>query len=125
MLLFGGSQNYDYGGAEFTRITPGRSWGDVELCARFDRLDLDSQGVYGGAANAWALGVNYYVNPNIKFMLNWQYVKNNKYANGNGKLVVGYNAEGAPTTNPADIAPDSSKVGLGYNMLACRMEVNF
>ena len=125
MLLFGGHQNYDSKHAEYTRITPGRSWGDVELCGRFDRLDLDSQGIYGGAANAWALGVNYYVNPNIKFMLNWQYVKNNKYANGNGDYVVGYDSAGAPTTNPADVASDSSKIGLGYNMLACRFEVNF
>lgn len=124
-LLFGGRQNYDYSDAEFTRITPGRSWGDIELCGRFDRLDLDSQGVYGGAANAWSVGVNYYVNPNIKFMLNWQYVKNNKYANGNGKLIVGYDAAGAPTTNPADVAADSSKIGVGYNMMACRFEVNF
>ena len=124
-LLFGGRQHYDAGGAKYTRITPGRSWGDVELCARFDRLDLDSQGVYGGAANAWTAGLNYYVNPNIKMMLNYQYVKNNKYANGNGKLIVGHDAAGAPTTDPAAVDAAKGSVGVGYNMLTCRFEVNF
>ena len=124
-LLFGGRQNYDAGGAKYTRITPGRDWGDVEVCARFDRLDLDSQGIYGGAANAWTVGVNYYVNPNIKMMVNYQYVKNNKYANGNGKLLVGYDAEGTPTTNPADVDSAKGFSGVGYNMLSCRFEVNF
>ena len=123
VLLFGGRQNYDAGGAKYTRITPGRSWGDVELCARYDRLDLDSQGIYGGAANGWTVGVNYWVNSNIKMMLNYQYVKNNKFANGNGKLLVGLNEAGEPTTNPSEVAGDKS--GVGYNMLACRFEINF
>ena len=125
MLLFGGRQHYDASGAKYTRITPGRSWGDVELCARFDRLDLDSQGVYGGAANAWTAGVNYYVNPNIKMMLNYQYVTNNKFANGNGKLIVGHDAEGQPTTNPEAVDAAKGAVGVAYSMLSCRFEVNF
>lgn len=123
VLLFGGRQNYDSGGAKYTRITPGRTWGDVELCARYDRLDLDSQDISGGAANGWTFGVNYWVNSNIKMMLNYQYVKNNKFANGNGKLNIGLNAEGEPTSNPAEVA--GNKSGVGYNMLACRFEINF
>ena len=123
ILLFGGRQNYDEGGAKYTRITPGRSWGDLELCMRFDRLDLDSKDINGGAANGWTVGLNYWVNSNIKMMLNYQYVKNNKWANGNGKLNVGLDADGSPTTNPLDVVGD--KVGVGYNMLACRFEINF
>ncbi len=123
VLLFGGRQNYDSGSAEYTRVTPGREWGDMELCARYDRLDLDSQGIYGGAANGWTVGVNYWVNSNIKMMLNYQIVSNNKYANGNGKLNVGYDAEGVPTTSP-DLA-EGKDVGVNYNMLSCRFEINF
>lgn len=123
VLLFGGHQNYDAGGAKYTRITPGRSWGDLELCARYDRLDLDSQDIRGGAANGWTVGLNYWVNSNIKMMLNYQYVKNNANANGNGKLNIGLDSAGEPTTNPADVA--GSKSGVGYNMLACRFEINF
>ncbi len=123
VLLFGGKQNYDAGGAKYTRITPGRSWGDVELCARFDRLDLDSEDVRGGAANGWTVGVNYWVNSNIKMMLNYQYVTNNKYANGNGKLNIGLNSEGEPTTDPAAVA--GKDTGVNYSMLACRFEINF
>ena len=123
VLLFGGRQNYDAGGAKYTRITPGRDWGDVELCVRYDRLDLDSQGIYGGAANGWTAGVNYWVNSNIKMMLNYQYVKNNEYANGNGKLIVGLNEAGEPSTNPTEVV--GKKSGVGYNMLSCRFEINF
>ena len=123
ILLFGGHQHYDAGGAKYTRITPGRDWGDVELCARYDRLDLDSQDVMGGAANGWTVGLNYWVNSNVKMMLNYQYVKNNKWANGNGKLIVGHNAAGEPTTNPEEVV--GKKTGVGYNMLSCRFEVNF
>lgn len=123
VLLFGGRQNYDAGGAKYTRITPGRDWGDVELCARYDRLDLDSQGVYGGAANGWTVGVNYWVNSNIKIMLNYQYANNNKYANGNGKLNIGLDSEGNPTTAPSAVT--GKDAGVDYSMLACRFEINF
>lgn len=123
VLLFGGKQNYDAGGAKYTRITPGRDWGDVELCARYDRLDLDSEGVYGGAANSWTVGVNYWVNSNIKMMLNYQYVNNNKYANGNGKLSIGLDSEGNPTTDPSAVT--GKDAGVDYSMLACRFEINF
>ncbi len=124
-LLFGGSQHYDEGGAKYTRVTTGRDWGDIEICGRYDRLDLDSEGVYGGAANGWTLGVNYWINSNIKIMVNYQYVKNNKYANGNGKLYVGYDSAGAPTTDPSAVDSSKGDVGVGYNMLACRFEINF
>lgn len=123
VLLFGGHQNYDAGGAKYTRIRPGRDWGDVELCARFDRLDLDSEDVRGGAANGWTVGVNYWVNSNIKMMLNYQYVTNNRYANGNGKLNIGLNSAGEPTTNPDEVA--GKDAGINYSMLACRFEINF
>ncbi|MBO7197474.1 MAG: hypothetical protein J6V28_01595 [Tidjanibacter sp.] len=125
VLLFGGEQHYDAGGAEYTRITPGRSWGDIELCARFDRLDLDSEDVRGGAANGWTFGVNYWINSNIKMMLNYQYVANNKWANGNGKLIVGYNSNGEPTTDPSAVNSSYGDVGVSYSMMACRFEVNF
>lgn len=124
-LIFGGSQHYDAGGAKYTRITPGRSWGDIEVCARFDRLDLDSENVFGGAANAVTLGVNYWVNSNIKMMVNYQYVKNNVYANGNGSYIVGFDSAGAPTTSPAAVDRAKGSAGVGYNMMACRFEVNF
>lgn len=123
VLLFGGRQNYDAGGAKYTRITPGRSWGDLELCLRYDRLDLDSEDIHGGAANGWTVGLNYWVNSNIKMMLNYQYVKNNKWANGNGDFYVGRDSSGAPTTSPTDVVGD--KAGVGYNMMACRFEINF
>lgn len=123
VLLFGGEQNYDEGGAKYTRIRPGRDWGDVELCARYDRLDLDSRDIRGGAANGWTVGVNYWVNSNIKMMLNYQYVNNNRYANGNGKLNIGLNEAGEPTANPSEVV--GKDAGVDYSMLSCRFEINF
>ena len=123
VLLFGGRQNYDSGGAEYTRITTGRKWGDVELCARYDRLDLDSEDIYGGAANGYTVGVNYWIGSNVKMMFNYQYVANNKYANGNGKLNIGLNEAGEPTTDPAEVT--GKDAGVHYNMLSCRFEINF
>lgn len=125
VLLFGGEQHYDAGGAKYTRITPGRNWGDIELCARYDRLDLDSEGIYGGAANGWTVGVNYWVNSNIKMMLNYQYVANNKYANGDGKYIIGYDDQGIPTTDPTAADSSYGDLGVSYSMLACRFEINF
>ena len=40
-LLFGGHQNYDAGGAKYTRTNNGRKWGDIELCARVEYANFN------------------------------------------------------------------------------------
>ena len=40
-MLFGGKQKYDAGGAKFTRSTRGKDWGDLELAARVDQINLN------------------------------------------------------------------------------------
>jgi phosphate-selective porin OprO/OprP len=42
-----------------------------QLGARYDHVDLDDDGVYGGKESNWTLGVNYYWRSNFKFMLNY------------------------------------------------------
>ena len=40
-LLFGDNRNTITSRGAFTQPTPGKSWGDLELTARFDRIDLN------------------------------------------------------------------------------------
>ena len=61
-LLFGGKQNYDAGGAKYTRVNAGKEWGDIELCARVEYLNLNiSKYCMGGSAYAYSLGLNFHV----------------------------------------------------------------
>lgn len=130
-LLFGGKQNYDADGAKFTRITPGKEWGDVELCLRYETADFNLNKYYaGGSAQAFAVGLNFFPTRNVKFMINYQYNMNDKYANGKGsrngvdkgKYYSGYDAAGNPTDVPSAIV---GKGGVNYSMIACRFQVAF
>ena len=131
-LLFGGQQNYDAKGGKYTRINPGRSWGDVELCARYEVADFNCSKYYaGGSAQAFTLGLNFYPTKNVKFVINYQYNINDKYANGKGandgtdeaaKWFVGYDASGKKCKVPSQIVGNT---GICYSMIACRFQVAF
>jgi len=124
-LLFGGKQRYDYNGSKFTRIDPGKSWGDIELAIRYDYLDLNDQDIYGGSGESFAFGINYYPNNNIKIMLDYQYNNNDRYANGKGKLLVGHDASGAATKDYTKVVESKSDAGVDYSMLSLRFQVAF
>lgn len=124
-LLFGGNQNYDAKGAVFSRVSRGKSWGDVELCARYEYCNFNTKNYFGGCAEAYALGLNFYVNDNVKIVLNYQYNNNDKYANGRGEYFVGYDASGTPTKDPAQVVGEAGKVGVDYSMVALRFDVAF
>ncbi len=47
--------------------------GAWQLAARFDRLDLTADGIYGGEQNTYVLGVNWYVNERIRFSANYSH----------------------------------------------------
>ena len=130
-LLFGGNQNYDAGGAKYTRTNNGREWGDIELCARVEYADFNiSKYVMGGSAYAYSLGLNFHVTRNVKFVINYQYNDNDIFANGKGKqdgtdkgkYYTGYDKDGKPTLYPGDIVKGS---GVDYHMIACRFQVAF
>ncbi|MBQ7877081.1 MAG: hypothetical protein IJ314_01605 [Bacteroidales bacterium] len=130
-LLFGGDQNYDAGGAKYTRVRRGRDWGDIELCARVEYCDFNISKFYmGGSAYGYSLGLNFYVTENVKFVLNYQYNDNDIFANGKGKqngtdegkYATGYDADGKVTYYPGDIVKGK---GVDYHMVACRFQVAF
>lgn len=137
-LLFGGQQRYDSNGAKFTRVKRGRSWGDVELCARVESINMNADMrlwndasfadagklIMGGSAMAYALGVNYYINDHVKFVLNYQYNDNDQFASGKGnKFYVGLDSANKPTKDPRTVA--SADAGVNYSMVSCRFEIDF
>lgn len=126
-LLFGGKYNYDKGAAEFTQPTRGKSWGDVELALRYDYLNLNSDvnQVMGGSGEGYTLGLNYYINNNVKVMLNYIYMNHDRWANGKNKLFVGYDANGDLTKNPREVVDDNGSAGEDYSILSIRFEVDF
>ena len=136
-LLFGGHQNYDAGGAKYTRVNAGKEWGDIELCARVEYLDLNmSKYVMGGSAYAYSLGLNFHVTRNVKFVINYQYNDQDVFANGKGEqdgtdktakkpYSTGYDANGNVCAYPGDILNGDSGKGIDYHMIACRFQVAF
>jgi phosphate-selective porin OprO and OprP len=126
-LLFGGRHVYNRGEGEFTNPVRGRSWGDVELTARYAYLNLNDfdAGITGGAGSELTFGLNFLVNNNIKMMLNYGYNDHDRYANGRGRLFVGTDANGNPTANPQLVTEPKGKAGEDFHMLAVRFEVNF
>ncbi len=124
-LLFGGNQNYDAVGAKYTRVNSGRSWGDLELALRYEYCDFNTADYYGGSAEGYSVGLNYYPTKNVKIMLNYQFTNNDRYANGKGKLYVGHDADGNPTKDYTKVTEKNGKAGVDYNMLALRFQIAF
>lgn len=124
-LLFGGKQRYNTGDGEFTQPERGRSWGDIEVLARYEYINLNSGNLYGGAAQAYSLGLTYYITNNVKIMVNYQYNDQDRYANGKGKLMTGYDASGKPTKDYTKIVTPDNQAGVDYSMVALRFEIDF
>ncbi|MFH1837624.1 MAG: porin [Candidatus Omnitrophota bacterium] len=66
----------------FSRVRPkqnfsfeDRTWGAWELAARYSHLDLKDNAIDGGIMSDTTLGVNWYLNPNMRIM--WNYVHSN------------------------------------------------
>lgn len=125
ILLFGGRQRYNASEGEFTQPKRGQKWGDIELLVRYEYINLNSLDVYGGSAQAYSAGLNYHVNNNVKIMLNYQFNDNDRYANGKGKLLTGYDAQGKATKDFTQIVTPKGQAGVDYHMLALRVEIDF
>ena len=130
-LLLGGKQSYDSDGAKFNRVRTGRSWGDIELVGKYEFLDMNDydgrgeQAIYGGSAELYGAGLNFYFSKNVKIGLNYQYVNNDRYANGKGKLFVGLDADGNPTKDFTKVTAADGQAGVNYHMLLARFQVAF
>lgn len=121
-LLFGGNQKYSTSRGAFSQPQIGRAWGDVELAARFDRLDLNGKTVKGGEANNYTVGINYYLNRNFKIQLNYSYMMHDKYANADGDALVGKDKDGNATSKPDEVMGDG---GNDFSSWSIRFQLRF
>jgi phosphate-selective porin OprO/OprP len=77
--LTGESRSYKGSDGEFKRLKPakpfsfsGSGWGAVELAARYDQVDLNSDDIQGGHEKAITVAVNWYLNENVRIMADWR-----------------------------------------------------
>src|SRR5262249_54298526 len=81
-FLTGEHQVYDRHDGAFGRVVPlhdyhvkkddaNRTWGAWQVGVRFSYLDLNSNGIEGGQLYDWTVGLNWYLNANMKFQLNY------------------------------------------------------
>ena len=131
-LLFGGKQSYDSGSAKFNRVRNGRNWGDLEFVAKYEYINMNDykdrtseDAIFGGSAELYGAGLNFYLGKNTKIALNYQYVNNDRYANGKGKLYVGLDADGNPTKDYSKVHAEDGDAGVNYHMLLARFQVAF
>ena len=77
-LLTGENRSYNRSTGVFGRVAPrkmfslrDRTFGAWALVSRFSRLDLNDQNVEGGTMDLATLGVNGYLTPKMKVMLDY------------------------------------------------------
>lgn len=98
-FLTGESRPYNAATARWDRLMPNHNlgkggFGAVELAARVSNADFDDGPEFQkGTETNYTLGLNWYVNPYIRFMANYIWVRNNASALGNaGNLLSGNTA---------------------------------
>ncbi len=79
-VLTGENRRYSTTSGAFGSIRPNRNfslspenrgWGAWELTLRYSSLDLNDSGIHGGEEDNVTVGVNWYLNPNTRWMLNY------------------------------------------------------
>jgi len=63
-------ESRSYKGGKFGRTKASNAW---ELAARYSNMDLEDSSILGGQQDVYTVGLNYYVNPYLRFMLNYVY----------------------------------------------------
>ncbi len=86
-IMTGEERPWDETQGEFGQVIPkDNSFGAWELAARYSYLNLSDTdaGILGGRANNYTLGLNWYANANMKFILDYTIVQNSENATGDG-----------------------------------------
>ncbi|BBB32657.1 phosphate-selective porin OprO and OprP [Thermotomaculum hydrothermale] len=75
--------------SEFAAVTPNSKKGALEIALRYSSLDLNDESaeIFGGKEENVTLGINYYFNANVRFMMNYIFVNNDEYADGDGDFI--------------------------------------
>ena len=90
-----------------------------------DYKDRGADAIYGGSADLFGAGLNFYFGKNVKIAINYQYVNNDRYANGKGKLYVGLDANGNATKDFTKVVAKDGDAGVNYHMLLGRFQIAF
>ena len=118
---------YNMGEAEFSQIDfRNNKKGAFEVALRYSYLNTNSfkdgsdiPYLQGGAGEAYAIALNYYINYNVKIMLGYWYINQDRWANGKGKYPT-WNVD----ENGNDITP-TGKGGIDFSILQARLEIDF
>lgn len=87
-MITGESRDYKFGKGSFGRVKPDRTYGAFEVAVRYSTLNLNSFPVVaGGRENNVTLGLNWYVNRNIRAMANYLIINNDAFASDRGNLL--------------------------------------
>ena len=70
----GESRRYSVKRGTFLSIRPIHKFGAIEFAARWSFLDLNDEGLNGGEEQNVTLGVNWYLNRNVRLMFNTVFV---------------------------------------------------
>jgi phosphate-selective porin OprO/OprP len=94
-FLTGESRPYDPVVGNFKRIVPRHNfnfgkggWGALELAARFSHTDLSDGAVQGGRLNEFMTGVNWYLNPHLRWAFNYGMGRVWDGSQGNGDFYI-------------------------------------
>ena len=123
-LLLGGKQDYNNSRGAFNQPFVS-SKGDVELAARLDRINMNGHDIHGGSSNQYTLGVNYYVNENLKLQFNYSYITHDKFANANGTAFIGYDTNSKLVSSPDQVDIAKGKPQNNYNSFNFRVQLRF
>lgn len=75
-FITGESRTYEGKKGEFARVKVKNpvfegGWGAWQIAARYDVIDLNDEGVFGGEQQTWIIGLNWYLNNYSRIMLNY------------------------------------------------------
>jgi len=88
-FITGETRQWKKSEAEFGAVTPNSKKGALEVALRYSHLDLNDEDadIWGGKEDNFTIGINYYFNENIRFMMNYIFVNNDEYADGDGDFI--------------------------------------
>jgi phosphate-selective porin OprO/OprP len=115
----------------FVNVGSQGGWGAWELALRYSHTDLNyhqgisdaatpAEGVRGGVQNILTAGVNWYLNPNLKLVFNYLYIKVDRL---NPSSTAFGSAGSFPQAAPAGSSPPvGAQVGQTLNAYAVRLQ---
>mgnify|MGYP000876632379 CR=1 FL=1 len=127
--ITGETRTWNAANAVFAGLKPAKplgtdgGWGALELAARYSVADLNYRedllpavgGIRGGEQEAVTLGLNWYVNNNIRFLVDYQWVNVDRLSTGVA------NAYGSGVFVP----PAGSQIGQDLEILSVRTQFTF